>query len=395
MRIIQINLYQVSIPFRFSFTHANAQRKQADNIIIEVRTEKGAVGYGEAIAREYLTGETLDSIWTDITEFWMPKIMDIEFSFSKPIHEQLLPLYKEASKLRKLASYGALDIAIHDAAALTRGLRIPELLGFPQATPRLTAPLGGSTEKSIKKKAILFKFLMFKDFKVKTGLGNDLEKVSIARKIIGKKASLRVDTNQGWSFEEAVRIIPELQNLGVDIFEEPVKSVEEMAILNKTLSVDIMADESLCSYEDAERLVELGAASVWNVRLGKNGGFTGVIELIKLAEKNNIKLHLGVLVGETAALSEASLAISGITDFIHVEYGFSKILLKKEPFFNGTGGYFGKAKVSPKKAGLGLAFYKKSLKKYIRREASLNNGVYTEPKPVQRSILTDMSIFRR
>ena len=125
MRIVQINLYQVcNFPSASPSSMLKPNANCAENIIIEVRTEKGAVGYGEAIPREYLTGETLESIWEDITEYWVHKVMDIEFRFSEPIHQQLLPLYHEASSLGKTASYSALDVAIHSAAAYTRALSI-------------------------------------------------------------------------------------------------------------------------------------------------------------------------------------------------------------------------------------------------------------------------------
>ncbi len=312
-----------------------------------------------------------------------------------PIHEQLLPLYREASRLRKTASYGALDIAIHSAAAYTRALTISELIGCDYAQPLLTAPLGGSSLESIKKRSMLFRFLRFKDFKLKTGMGDDIAKVKQARKIIGKKNSLRVDSNQGWTLEEAVELIPQLSELGVNIFEEPVADINELAILNKTMDAEFMADESVCTYEDGQRLIKLGAAGIWNLRLGKNGGFTGMIEMVKLAEANNIKLSLGVLVGETSVLSEASLAIAGLTDFLYTEYGFSKILLKKDPFINATPGYFGRAKVSLDRCGLGLVFLRKSFKAYKKRETSLSNGVYSPPKYRKKSFLTEMTFFRK
>ena len=395
MRIVQINLYQVAIPFRFSFKHAEAERKCAENIIVEVKTEKGAVGYGEAIPREYLTGETLDSIWEDITEYWVHKVMDIEFHFSQPVHEQLLDLYHEASLLGKTASYSALDVAIHSAVAYTRALSISGMIGCSQTSPALTAPLGGRSLTSVRRKATIFKYLQFKDFKLKTGMGDDVAKVAAARKIIGNKFPLRVDSNQGWSLQEATRLIPQIQEYGVKEFEEPVQSLEEMAILQKTADIDIIADEKLCTYEDAQNLIRLKAANIWNLRLAKNGGFTGMIELIKLAEKNNIGLTLGVLVGESSILSEAALAITGLTAFRHTEYGFAKILLKKDPFLNATPGYFGKPRTFSGRSGLGLSFQRKKIKAYKKRETSLNNGVFTPPRYQKKNFLTEMSFFRK
>ena len=67
-----------------------------------------------------------------------------------------------------------------------------------------------------------------------------------------------------------------------------------------------MADESLRDLADAERLIESGAARIFNVRLGKNGGVWAAHRLCARAREAGIGLHLGTMVGETGVLSRAS-----------------------------------------------------------------------------------------
>lgn len=395
MRIVSIEIMQVELPLRFSFKHAKKDRKIANNIIIRIHTEKGAIGYGEAIPREYLTGETIESIYLDLTGFLWERLQKIEFSFDRPIHEQLKPLYKEASLLRKTAAYAAIDIAVHEAAAQTRGLTVEQLFGLEiNKKNNFTAPLGGNSVRSIKRNSRIFKFFGFKDFKLKTGLGNDIEKIKVARKIIGRDTPLRVDTNQCWSMKEAISIIPQLLELGVDVIEEPTADLQEMTIINKTFDAHIMADEKLCTYEDGLELVELGTADIWNLRLAKNGGYTGVIELMNLAKKNNIKLHLGVLVGETSLLSEAAIALASSPDFSFCEFGFPKILLSFDPYVNFKHGYFGKYKGFHGHRGFGIKLRYKRLKNYMRKNTTIANGVYIPPKPKKVFLFDHQAMFR-
>ena len=67
-----------------------------------------------------------------------------------------------------------------------------------------------------------------------------------------------------------------------------------------------MADESVCSFQDAERLIEMEAADIFNVRLGKHGGVLGAARIASLASEAGLSCNLGTLVGETAVLSRAA-----------------------------------------------------------------------------------------
>ena len=59
MRINQINIYQIRLPFVGDFSHARKKGAFAQNILVEILTEsRNNRGYGEGAPRTYVTGES-------------------------------------------------------------------------------------------------------------------------------------------------------------------------------------------------------------------------------------------------------------------------------------------------------------------------------------------------
>ena len=59
MKIVSANIFALNIPFTESFDHSLNKRKFSDSIIIKLNTINGLSGFGEGIARPYVTGETV------------------------------------------------------------------------------------------------------------------------------------------------------------------------------------------------------------------------------------------------------------------------------------------------------------------------------------------------
>ena len=59
--INEISLYQMEIPFKFSFGHGAAKRKSSDSFLLVLKTNDGKIGIGEGLPRSYVTGENLTS----------------------------------------------------------------------------------------------------------------------------------------------------------------------------------------------------------------------------------------------------------------------------------------------------------------------------------------------
>jgi hypothetical protein len=186
----------------------------------------------------------------------------------------------------------------------------------------------------------------------------------------------------------------ELQQFDVSSVEQPIPAgnVQDLARVQREGGLPVMADESLCTLADAQTLLAEQAADIWNLRLAKIGGFTGLLAMLQLAgyplppalagqapaphlnrggeaRRYRPKMHLGVLVGETSLISAAARACLGLGPFLHVEYGYPRLLLKIDPFRGDPGGYSGRARPLGDDFGLGVSPRQRLLDEVtVRRE---------------------------
>jgi len=122
----------------------------------------------------------------------------------------------------------------------------------------------------------------FSSFKLKLGTGDDLGQVRAVRDAVGPGARIRVDANGAWDVETAKRTLAGLEELDVELAEQPVASSEEAVAVAESTSIPIAADESVASRAEAERAVEMGAWSLTGVKLSKVGGPEAAIEIAEV-----------------------------------------------------------------------------------------------------------------
>ena len=222
------------------------------------------------------------------------------------------------------------------------------------------------------------KFLGFQHYKLKVGNSRDLAAVRLVRQLIGPRCDLRVDANGGWDVAQAINMAKELRRFGVSSMEQPIPAgnVPDLARVQREGGLPVMADESLCTLADAQNLLAAQAADIWNLRLAKIGGFTGMLAMLRLAgyplppaltgkpaaapgrlptPPYQPKMHLGVLVGETTLITAAARACLGLCPYLHVEYAYPRILLTIDPFQGDPGGYSGTGRPLGDDFGLGVS----------------------------------------
>jgi L-alanine-DL-glutamate epimerase-like enolase superfamily enzyme len=64
MRITEFVIYHVRIPLRKPVRHASHSRSDTESLVVRCRLDNGALGWGEGLPREYVTGESIDDAWT-------------------------------------------------------------------------------------------------------------------------------------------------------------------------------------------------------------------------------------------------------------------------------------------------------------------------------------------
>ena len=284
-------------------------------VIIRVRCEDGIEGIGEATTIGGLAygNESPDSIKTNIDQHFTPLLLGQDGS---NINAAMLRL--ERSIRGNTFAKSGIETALLDAQGKRLGLAVSELLGgrVRDALPVAWTLASGDTEKDIAEAQQMLDLRRHRLFKLKIGAGEvnrDLAHVLAIKKALGDRASVRVDVNQAWDEAVALRACRILGSNGIDLIEQPISRHNRagMARLNAMSPAPIMADESIECVEDAFNLAREGGASVFALKIAKNGGPRAVLRTAAIADAAGIGLYGGTMLeGGVGTLASAHAFIT-------------------------------------------------------------------------------------
>ncbi len=366
VRPVQLEIFGTALPMR-SFEHAAASRDVAEAIVVRMELSDGAVGWGETLPREYVTGETLTSVVEDIERLYWPPQPDRSGGGLAPADGP------------SPAARCAVELAWADALARSDGR---PLAGAMPPGVRVSGVLGSSDPTGTVRRLRLMRWFGLRDFKLKVGLGEAADAANlravgrlIGRAISAGRCTLRVDVNGAWSETETPERAAELKAHGVCAVEQPVFGPPEALIeLAQRCGLPLMADESLITAADAEKLARAPGRKVWmNVRLSKNGGMAASRRIALSAADAGVPFVVGCMVGESSILSAAQRALlAGCPRPRFVEGNYGRFLLRDD--LTGKSIRFGyRGRLKPLKgAGLGVAVDPKRLERYGRRIKTLH-----------------------
>jgi L-alanine-DL-glutamate epimerase-like enolase superfamily enzyme len=238
-----------------------------------------------------------------------------------------------------------LDVALHDCIAKDLARPLWQLLGLdPSRTPVTSFTIGiAPLDETIAK------VLAVRDhpiIKVKLGASNEIETIAAIRERY--TGTIRVDANEGWTAESAVRILGELARFDIEFCEQPIPAgtPERLRWIRERTSIPIVTDEDS---KDANDLLALaGCVDGINVKLVKCGGIRGALAMIHTARALGFKIMLGCMV-ESAILSTAAAHLSPLVDWADLDGPF---LVADDPFAGIT---YDRGKiVLPEGPGLGV-----------------------------------------
>lgn len=226
------------------------------------------------------------------------------------------------------AARGGLDLALHDLIGKDLDKPLYELLGLdPGATPVTSFTIGiADPETTLQKLAEVGDHPILK---VKLGDGTPGEQVGTIAAIRERYGgTIRLDANEGWDVETAVRILRELERYGIEFCEQPVPAgrPEQLRAVRERVSIPIVADEDSLTANDLPRLY--GCVDGVNVKLAKTGGIRGALAMIHAARAMGMKIMLGCMV-ESAICATAAAHISPLVDWADVDGPF---LTARDPF---------------------------------------------------------------
>jgi L-Ala-D/L-Glu epimerase len=226
------------------------------------------------------------------------------------------------------AARAGLDLALHDLIGKDLGKPLYELLGLdPSLTPVTSFTIGiADPETTLRKVAEVGDHPILK---VKLGDGTAHQQIGTIELIRERyRGTIRIDANEGWDVETAVRILGELERFEIELCEQPVPAgyPEQLRAIRERVSIPIVTDEDSLVAADLPPL--RGCVDGVNVKLAKTGGIRGALAMIHTARAMGLKVMLGCMV-ESAICSTAAAHISPLVDWADIDGPF---LTASDPF---------------------------------------------------------------
>lgn len=239
-----------------------------------------------------------------------------------------------------------LDIALHDLIGKYCGRSLYRIFGLdPSRTPVTSFTIGiGDEAETLQKLAEIGDHPIVK---VKLGGGKDIETLELIRSRYA--GTVRIDANEGWTPEDAVRILRELERFDIEFCEQPIPAghPEQLRYVRERSPIPIVVDEDSLTATDLPKLI--GCVDGVNVKLVKTGGIRGAIAMIHTARALGMKIMLGCMV-ESQISATAAAHISPLVDWADIDGPF---LTREDPF---TGITYDRGKiVLPEGPGLGVS----------------------------------------
>lgn len=263
----------------------------------------------------------------------------------------------------------AVDIALWDLKARLLGCSLSRLLG--QARPSVPVyGSGGFTSYDARQTRDQLDGWVVQDHiprvKIKIGEswgGNerrDIERVALAREVVGEGTELYVDANGGYTVGQAVRVADQLAGYGVTWFEEPVSSQDlaGLAAVRRQVLPDVAAGEYSWSLADSARLIEAGAVDCLQLDATRCGGFTEFLRGAALAAAHNLQVSAHCAPNLHA---HAGVAVPGLR---HVEYFHDHQRIERMLFDGALDPDGGILTPVPDRPGLGMSFKEADAEKY-------------------------------
>jgi L-alanine-DL-glutamate epimerase-like enolase superfamily enzyme len=306
----------VSLDLAETFTIARGSQDVADVVEVEIRHE-GVSGFGEAAPLDIYDESTESAL--AYAEGVADELGDDPFA----LEEVMLRLPAE-----EFAARAAIDAALHDLCGKLVGEPVWRLLGLERTGPPTSWTVGLADPETMARKAADAEASgRFKRLKLKIGGrdGLDVERVRAVRAVT--TVPLQVDVNEYWTLDEALEALPQLEELGVEYCEQPLRhGDEDGAKLVGASPIPIFVDEDCLTLADVSGCAKI--AHGINIKLAKSGGIREAVRMAHAARALGLGVMLGCMIESGLGIA-AGAAIASLCDYVDLD---GNLLIAHDPW---------------------------------------------------------------
>lgn len=277
-------------------------------VLVRVHCADGIVGYGEC--GRYYEGETQESALLHIRRFLAPHLPDHD---ALNLHEcrRTMDIVLKGNLYAKMA----VETAIWDAAGKALGVPVSTLLGGRArdkldvaASVGIRLSAAAAADQACARVAEGYQAIKLK---VGDDPRRDIATVAAIRAAVGPDIGIRIDANQGYRREQALRILRRMEEHDLALIEQPIDQTDLAGMAHLTAHVEtaIMADESATGPRAVYDLARLGAADAIQVKKGRAGGLRAARLMADIAATAGLAVGVGAMM-ELGVGSAANLQLA-------------------------------------------------------------------------------------
>jgi len=285
-------LHRVRVPFVEPFRISNGVVAEKDAILIELGTEEGVVGWGEAspMSGSFYSATTPDSSWTVLREQIVPSLMSVGHADPATFYELLRE--QPADQFAKAGIEGAL----WDAYANVQQRALHELFGIERRPVPSGVAIGiFETIDELIERVCRYVSEGYQRVKIKIQPGWDVEPVAAVR-VRFPQLPLMVDANAAYTLDD-LHVFRELDRFDLMMIEQPLaaEAMKEASELQAHLTTPLCADESAESLSALDQLIDHRAARIINIKVQRVGGLCEALLMLKAASAAGLRCWVGTM----------------------------------------------------------------------------------------------------
>jgi L-alanine-DL-glutamate epimerase-like enolase superfamily enzyme len=317
MKITKIEAIPISVPLKKGLTAKTAHGEHVTSpyVIVKVHTDQGLIGLGEATISALWSGETQAGTVAAIRDLLAPQLVGKD-------PRDITTARQAMDFIIKLNPFtkAAVEMALWDIAGKAANVPLYQLLGGKvRDRVRIKLVVWARDVEGSRKMAEEHLAIGVTCIKVKTGIDpeGDIARVRAVREVTPKHIPVTIDSNCGWTIQQAKYCLRTLADINLLLAEQPIPAGDPaaMAELRRDTPTPIMADESVFTLQDAWLLTTHRAADILSVYHGKHGGIAATAEIIAVAKAAGLRCTIG---------SNLELGI-GTAAMLHVAAAFPEV----------------------------------------------------------------------
>ncbi len=310
MKITSIRTRPLALPFKEPYHWAGRADYGTVNVLVEVETDEGIIGYGESTAARPAEG-----VIAALQGIAPLLIGESPFDSERLARRcRFLGGFSHNPRFANLALTGV-EMALWDIIGKAGGRPVYQLLGgachdeidyfaFPQGDTAAELAQGARAAVEAGYTVVYIK--------VGRGERKDLENAEAVRAVIGHR-KLRLDANEAWDVRTAIYMINRLARFDPEFIEQPTPALSLAALkqVKDSVSVPIAADQSVYTLNDVYEVCRQQAADLIVLSFHETGGLLAFKKAAAIAEAAGISICLhGQCVSGMTDLAQHQVALT-------------------------------------------------------------------------------------